>query len=60
MLKGEEGLKSIFDQCETNVASPADKDGVINCAEQIKLTNIRANEALSQRQGASLASIFVS
>ena len=43
----------------TNVASPADKDGVINHAEQIQLTNMQASEAPSWRRGASLASIFV-
>ena len=29
----------------TNVASPADKDGVNNCAEPIQPTNMRASEA---------------
>ena len=43
----------------TYIASPADKDGVINCAEQIQLTNMRASEAPSRRRGASLESIFV-
>ena len=43
----------------TTVASSADKDVVINCAEQIQLTNMQASEALSRRQGASMASIFV-
>ena len=43
----------------TNVASTADKYGVINCAEQTQVTNIRASEAQSRRRGASLASIFV-
>ena len=44
----------------TNVALPADKDCVINGAEQIQLTNVQASEAPSQRRGASLARIFVS
>ena len=42
----------------TNVASPADEEGVIDCAEQIQLTEMQASEAPSSRQGASLASIF--
>ena len=42
----------------TNVASPADKDGVINCAEQIQLTNMGASEAPSWRRGPSLVSIL--
>ena len=49
-----------FPQIGTNVASSADKDGVIDCAKQVQLTNIRASEAPSRRRGASLASIFVS
>ena len=44
----------------TYVASPADQDGVINCGEQIQLTNKRASEAPSWMRGASLASICVS
>ena len=42
---------------ETNAASPADKDVIINCAEKIQLTNMRASEAPSRRQGASLANM---
>ena len=43
-------------QIGTNVASPADKEGVINSAEQIQMTNRQASEAPSQRQRVSLAS----
>ena len=42
-------------QIGTNVAHQADKDGLINCVEQIQLTNMQAREALSRRQRASLA-----
>ena len=63
--------KSLFDQATarlksgscligTNVASLADKDGVINCAEKIQLTNMQSSEAPSRRWGASLERIFVS
>ena len=48
----------LLDKIGTNVASPA--DGVINCAEQIQLTNVRVSEAQRRRRGASLVSIFVS
>ena len=44
----------------TNVASPADKDGVINCAEQIQLTNMLASKAPRLRLRDLLAQIFVS
>ena len=53
-------VAEVVHQTGTNVASPADEDGVINCTEQIQLTNRRASEAPSRRRGASLASIFVS
>ena len=44
----------------TNIASTVDKDTVINCAEQIQLTNMQTSEAPSRRRGVLLASIFVS
>ena len=50
----------LLDETGTYVASPADKDGVHNCVEQIQLTNVRASEAPRRRRGASLVSIFVS
>ena len=60
-------LPRIFFQLEllctfdyTLVASLADKDSVVICAEHIQLTNMQASEALSRRRGASLESIFVS
>ena len=42
-----------------NVALPANKDGVIGCAKQIRLTEMQASEAPSRRRGASLASMSV-
>ena len=52
-------ISCLLAQIGTNVASPADKDGVIDCVEQIQLTNMRASEAPSRRQGTTLASIFI-
>ena len=43
-------------QIGPNVASPADKEGVINCAKQIQLTNMQTSEAPSRRRRASLVS----
>ena len=34
----------------TYASSPADKDGIINCAEQIQLTEMQAIEAQSRRR----------
>ena len=47
-------------QIGTNVANPIDKDNIISDAKQIKLTNMQACGAPSRREGAPLASIFVS
>ena len=47
-------------QFGTKVANPIDEDNIIGDAEQIQLTNMRASGAPSRRQGAPLASIFVS
>ena len=41
-LENEASPHTAPSQCATNFASPAEKDGVINCAEQIQLTNMRA------------------
>ena len=47
-------------QIRTNVASPADKDGMFDCAEQVRLTEMQASGTLSRRRGTPLASISVS
>ena len=54
-----EGHSNTFD-IGTSVSSLADKDGVVDCAEQIQLTEIQASEASSRRRGALLAIISVS
>ena len=40
-----------------NLSSPADKDSIMDCAKQIRLTEMRACQSLRRRLGASQASI---